>query len=157
MNAHLSVSGGSPVTATLHPSAIEYFPTIDMRRLSRPPPAPSVISCTIDSALLYIMVARNRNTIWPPPPQHSLRRRAALTTNSNVTQSAHKGKRRGRGGLDTILMYTIPTHIFSLPPLTHRDLIFRVNMSWNCYSRSWRPLVWKFCILLWQAIGWAGI
>jgi hypothetical protein len=43
----------------------------------------------------------------------------------------------------------------------HRDLISRVNMSSSlyiymgfvkpCYSCSWRPLVWKFCILLWQA------
>jgi hypothetical protein len=76
---------------------------IDIRRLSRPPPFYLWFHahCTIDSALLYIMVARNRNTIWPPPPQLSLHRRAALRTNS--TQSARKGKRRG-DGLDTILM-----------------------------------------------------
>jgi hypothetical protein len=70
----------------------------DMRRLPRAAPLPflPVILCTIDSALLYTMVARNRNTIWPSPPQHSLHRRAALITNSNGTQSA--------GGLDTSLM-----------------------------------------------------
>jgi hypothetical protein len=47
------------------PRYISKIYTIDMRRLSRLPPAPSipVISSTIDSALLYIMVARNRNTI----------------------------------------------------------------------------------------------
>jgi hypothetical protein len=76
-----------------------------MRRLSRPPPPLlPVISCTstIDSVIRSIMVARNRNTIWPAPPQLSLHRRAALSTNSNGTQSAHKGKRGG--GLDTILM-----------------------------------------------------
>jgi hypothetical protein len=55
------------------------------------PPLLPVISCTINSALLYIMVARNRNTIWLSPAQLSLHRRAALTTNSNRTQSAHKG------------------------------------------------------------------
>jgi hypothetical protein len=41
------------------------------------------------------MVARNRNTIWPPPPQLPLHRRAAPSTNSNGTQSAHKGKLGG--------------------------------------------------------------
>jgi hypothetical protein len=70
---------------------------IDMRRLSRPPSRPllPVISCTIDSALISIMVARNRNTIWAPPPQLPIQRRAALSTNSNGTQSALKGKRWG--------------------------------------------------------------
>jgi hypothetical protein len=62
--------------------------------LDRPPLLLSVISCTIGSALLCIMVARNRITIWPPPPQLSLHRRAALTVNSNGTRSAQKGKRR---------------------------------------------------------------
>jgi hypothetical protein len=67
---------------------------IDMRRLSRPPPPLlPVISCIIDSALLYIMVARNRNTILTSSTiQLSFHRRTALTTNSNGTQSAHKGK-----------------------------------------------------------------
>jgi hypothetical protein len=37
------------------------------------------------------MVTRNRNAIWPPPPQLALHGRAALRTNSNGTQSAHKG------------------------------------------------------------------
>jgi hypothetical protein len=36
-----------------------------------------------------------------PPPQFSIHRRAALTTNSNGTQPAHKGK--GGGGLDNLL------------------------------------------------------
>jgi hypothetical protein len=115
-----------------------------MRRLSRrPPPFLPVILWTIDSDLLYIMVARNRNTIGPPQLPLSLHtlsqmffnfrnicvsvavfrnilqnmtkdrdtytyiteieknlgecRRAALSTNSKGTQSAHKGKRRGGG------------------------------------------------------------
>jgi hypothetical protein len=37
--------------------------------------------------LQYIMVAKFRNTVWPPPPQRSLRRRAALASNSNGTRS----------------------------------------------------------------------
>jgi hypothetical protein len=57
----------------------------------------------IDSALIYIMVARIRNAIWPPPPQFFLHRRAALTTNSNGTQSAHKWKGWGYG-LDNLLI-----------------------------------------------------
>jgi hypothetical protein len=66
-----------------------------IRRLSRPPLLP-VISCTIDCALLYIMVARNRNTIWTPlHSSSSFIGGRALITNSKGTQSAHKGKRRG--------------------------------------------------------------
>jgi hypothetical protein len=38
------------------------------------------------------MVVKFRNTIWPIQPQLSLHRRAALSSNSNGTQSAHKGK-----------------------------------------------------------------
>jgi hypothetical protein len=43
--------------------------TIDMRRLSRPPPAPSTCDFmyTIDSALLYVMVVRNRTEILFDP------------------------------------------------------------------------------------------
>jgi hypothetical protein len=39
----------------------------------------------------------------PPPTQISLHRRAALTTNSNGTQPAKRGKEEG-GGLDNIFM-----------------------------------------------------
>jgi hypothetical protein len=42
---------------------------------------------------IYIMLVKIWNTIWPPPPQISLHRRAALTTNSNGTQAAQKGGR----------------------------------------------------------------
>jgi hypothetical protein len=35
------------------------------------------------------MVVKFRNTIWPPPPQLSLHRRAALTSNSNGTWSVY--------------------------------------------------------------------
>jgi hypothetical protein len=33
------------------------------------------------------MVVKFRNTTWPPPPQLSLHRRAALSSNSNGTRS----------------------------------------------------------------------
>jgi hypothetical protein len=70
---------------------------IDIRRLSRPSPAPSTCDFMYNRQRpLYIMVARNRNIIWPPPPQLSLHWRAALRTNSIGTQSAHKGKQGGR-------------------------------------------------------------
>jgi hypothetical protein len=41
-----------------------------------------VTSCIVDSAAVYIMVAKFRNTICPPPPQVSLHRTAALSSNS---------------------------------------------------------------------------
>jgi hypothetical protein len=46
-----------------------------------------VTSCIVDSTAIYIMVVKFRNTIWPPPPQLSLHRRAALSRNSNGTRS----------------------------------------------------------------------
>jgi hypothetical protein len=53
------------------------------------------------------MVARNRNTVGPPPPHLSLHRRAALIPNSNETQSAHKGvAERGRS------RYRYYTHVY---------------------------------------------
>jgi hypothetical protein len=42
-----------------------------------------VTSCISDSAAIYIMVVKFRNTICPPPHQLSLHRRAALSSNSN--------------------------------------------------------------------------
>jgi hypothetical protein len=52
-----------------------------------------VTSCIVDSPAIYVMVVKIENTIWPPPPQISLYRRAALTTNSNHgTQPAQDGK-----------------------------------------------------------------
>jgi hypothetical protein len=51
-----------------------------------------VTSCIVDSAVIYIMVAKFRNTICPPPPQLSLHRRAALPSNSNGTRSVYSRK-----------------------------------------------------------------
>jgi hypothetical protein len=48
-----------------------------------------VTSCIVDSAAIYITVVKFRNTIWPPPPQLSLHRRAALSSNSNGTRSVY--------------------------------------------------------------------
>jgi hypothetical protein len=48
-----------------------------------------VTSCIVDSAATYIMVVKFINTIWPPPPQLSLHRRAALSSNSNGTRSVY--------------------------------------------------------------------
>jgi hypothetical protein len=43
-----------------------------------------VTSCIVDSAAaIYIMVVKFRNTIWPSPPQLSLHRSAALSSNSS--------------------------------------------------------------------------
>jgi hypothetical protein len=46
-----------------------------------------VTSCIADSDASYVMVAKFRNTICPPPPQFLLLRRVALSTNAKVTQS----------------------------------------------------------------------
>jgi hypothetical protein len=53
-----------------------------------------VTSCIVDSAAIYIMVVKFRNTgtICPPPPQLSLHRRAALSSNSNGTRSVYGRK-----------------------------------------------------------------
>jgi hypothetical protein len=48
-----------------------------------------VTSCIVDSAATYIMVVKFRNTGWPPPPQLSLYRRTALSSNSNGTRSVY--------------------------------------------------------------------
>jgi hypothetical protein len=45
------------------------------------------MSCIGDSAAIYIMVVKFRNTIWPPPPQLSRHKGAALLSNSNGTRS----------------------------------------------------------------------
>jgi hypothetical protein len=60
-----------------------------MSRLSLQVP---VTSCIVDSAAIYIMVFKMRNTICPPPPQLSLHKIAALTSNSNGTRSVYNRK-----------------------------------------------------------------
>jgi hypothetical protein len=51
-----------------------------------------VTSYIIDSAAIFIMVIKFRNTICPPPPQLSLHRRAAISSNSNGTWSVYSRK-----------------------------------------------------------------
>jgi hypothetical protein len=51
-----------------------------------------VTSCIVDSAAIYIIVVKFRNTICPPPPQLSLHRRAALSSNSNGARSVYSRK-----------------------------------------------------------------
>jgi hypothetical protein len=46
-----------------------------------------VTSCIVDSAAIYIMVVKFRNTTCPPQPQLSLHRRVALSSYSNGTRS----------------------------------------------------------------------
>jgi hypothetical protein len=63
------------------------------------------VMCSRQRRQLYYAVVKFLNTIWPPPPPAVLPsyryRRAALTTDSNGTQLAHKGK---GGGLDNLLV-----------------------------------------------------
>jgi hypothetical protein len=51
-----------------------------------------VMSYTKDSAPIYIMVFKIRNTIFHTPPQLSLHSRAALSSNSKGTRSVHSRK-----------------------------------------------------------------
>jgi hypothetical protein len=46
-----------------------------------------VTACIVDSAAIYIMVVKFRNTTCPPQPHLSLLRRAALSSYSNGTRS----------------------------------------------------------------------
>jgi hypothetical protein len=49
------------------------------------------MSSIVDSAAIYVMVVKMWNSTWPPfPAVFPSYTRAALTTNSNGTQSAHK-------------------------------------------------------------------
>jgi hypothetical protein len=83
---------------------------IDMRRLSRLPLLP-VISCTIDSAFRYVMVARKINNIDPP-----LHRSSPFIGGQRCQpiQMGHSLHIRGCGGggdiLDTIIMSMAQTH-----------------------------------------------
>jgi hypothetical protein len=75
---------------------------------------PPVTSWIVDSAAIYCIAYYGGENlkyyIWPPHPQFSLHRRAALTTNSNGTQPAHKGKGWGGGSLDNLLMSVYAVH-----------------------------------------------
>jgi hypothetical protein len=51
-----------------------------------------VTACIVVSAAIYIMVVIFKNTICLPPPQLSLHRRAALSSNSNGTRSVYRRK-----------------------------------------------------------------
>jgi hypothetical protein len=53
-----------------------------------------VTSCIVDSAAIYFMVAKFRNTICPLPPQYLLHRKAALSTNSKGEQSEYSRRPR---------------------------------------------------------------
>jgi hypothetical protein len=92
-----------------------------------------VTSCIVDSAAIYIMVVIIWNTSWPPPPQLSLPRRAALTTNSNGTQSAHKGKGWGRSRNYSHVyesMVLCRVHIFLFILSSYIGKIFKFNSLW---------------------------
>jgi hypothetical protein len=72
-----------------------------------------VTSCIVVSAAIYIMVVKFRNTIWPPPPQLSLHRRAAPSSNSNGTRSVY-GRQNPKSSLYCEVSVRRP-HICSQP------------------------------------------
>jgi hypothetical protein len=70
-----------------------------------------VTSCIVDSATIYIMVVKFRNTICPPPPQLSLHTRAALSSNSNGTRSVYNKKNpKSRVLYSVRCLWSIPVH-----------------------------------------------
>jgi hypothetical protein len=58
---------------------------------------------SIEHVWVEYHLAESINNIWPPSPAVLLHSKAALTPNSNGTQSAHKGKGCG-GGLNNLLI-----------------------------------------------------
>jgi hypothetical protein len=77
------------------------------------------------SAAIYIMVVKFRNTIWPPPPQLSLHRRAALSSNSNGTRSFIAERTQNPVYIVRCLWYRpLPlSHVHQIWPKTDRHIV----------------------------------
>jgi hypothetical protein len=91
-------------------------------------------SCIVDSAAIHILVVKIWNTIWPPLPQFFLPRRAALTTSSNGTQSALKGKGWGRSRY----YYHVYSTVYSTRTTTCKKLAFKsMGMGPICEVTAW--------------------
>jgi hypothetical protein len=65
---------------------------------------------------LYIMVVKFRNTIWPPPPQLSLHRRAALSSYSNGTRSVYSKREPKKQSILWDVYEVLRQEIISLIP-----------------------------------------
>jgi hypothetical protein len=80
------------------------------------------------------MVAKIRNTIWPPPPQLSLHRRAALLSYSNGTRSVYSRENPKR---NLYCEMSVP-----VPCKDNREAVF---------NRSVKPFfMYKICSLLYE-------
>jgi hypothetical protein len=74
-------------------------------------------------------------TSWPPPPQFFLPRRAALTTHSNGTQSAHK--RKGWEAVEVLFSYLWS----ALSKKNQYDSITYFVFKWRLDSRNLSSLL----------------
>jgi hypothetical protein len=95
-----------------------------MTRLSLHPSLLPVTSYIVNSAATYFMVVKFRNTSWPPPPQLSLHRRAALSSNSNGTRSVYN-RENPKSSLHILWdVYSQPPHFVMAASylLTHPSL-----------------------------------
>jgi hypothetical protein len=100
----------------------------------------------VDSAAIYIMVVKFRNTISPLPPQLSLHRRAALSSNSNGTWSVYSRRTQKAVYIVICLWLThdsvrgkmVRPRYFSI--LTFRLYLYSAKFK-ETVSRDFRPLV----------------
>jgi hypothetical protein len=91
------------------------------------------MSCIVDSAAIYIMVAKFRNTSWPPPPQLSLYR-AALSSNSNRTRSVYSRENPKRSLYCE--MSVILTYNFKCTNLDCSNALYSIRPRIS-YENSW--------------------
>jgi hypothetical protein len=115
------------------------------------------MSCIVDSAPIYIIVAKFWNTNCPPPPQLSLHRRAALSTNSNGTRSVYSRKNPKRSLYCEMTMdgslWMGPDHRFDRGPCfkVHQPPLIRIlGLKCGPIHRSKLCKTYFFIFLLWR-------
>jgi hypothetical protein len=99
-----------------------------------------VKSCIVDSAAIYIMVVKFRNTIWPPKPQLSLHRRAALSSNSNGTRSVNPNAVYIVRCLWALCIQCAHCRIPGTCAQIHGHMVGIRSANTRCYRRDWKVL-----------------
>jgi hypothetical protein len=90
------------------------------------------VSSTAPSFILqYSMVVKFRHTTCPPPPQLSLNTRAALSSNSNGTQSVYNRKNPKSSLYCEMSMY-----------LTQQSPVRDVHTLWKTFSNTTKKCQW---------------
>jgi hypothetical protein len=99
-----------------------------------------VTSCIVDSAAIYIMVVKFRNTICPPSPQLSLHRRSALASDSNGTRSYIAERTQSVVYIVRCLWDTVGFNFFfantASETTVHRTTLPQSNLPSNGCSKS---------------------